>query len=114
MDEKIKKILEEVKEQNEKLIGVFKQRGSLLAVGERFEIESYSSCVEAFLSIASILISISDATGINVDIPKIQEHLEEFVTALENNDSILTIDIIEYDLLPILEDLQKQLDTKVK
>lgn len=44
-----------------------------------------------------------------IDISQIDEKLEEVVEAIENKDYILVGDLFEYEVLPIIEEIHKQI-----
>ncbi|KOC31907.1 hypothetical protein [Clostridium botulinum] len=45
----------------------------------------------------------------NIDISEIDEKLEEVVGAIENEDYILVGDLFEYEVLPIIEEVHKEI-----
>ena len=112
MNEQIEEIFSSVYEYIDKLIPAFEARAFKLQQGRRFEVQDYQVFTEGFIWVVNALISVE--AEFDIDVPKVQEKLDGFLTALENGDHVLVADILEYEFAPLLSSWQDKLLLKLR
>lgn len=107
--------LKAVSEYMVKLINAIEETVECFQGGEdRKGCELIPPITEGIQWITSALMVTIDIHKQNIDFQNINDKLSEIVEALENGDFILIGDLFKYELTPILEDIQKNINKAIE
>ena len=112
MNEDLKELFLTVYEYNNKLIPAFETRAMKLRQGERFKTAEYEVFIEGLVWVINALASAG--SEFNIDINEAQKQLDSLITVLENGDYVLTSDILDYELVPLIAGWQDKLISKLQ